>query len=122
MMDYRVAAIVGWALLGIAVVLLIAIYTSWNKITKYEPKKEATKTINLHSNAIVLSTEIFEYEKREGMRKVRVRLTVEHKNEKAEEIVITEWVPVVLLGHLVVGSSVQLIKDPLQGGRLTFGL
>lgn len=119
-MDGR-AAIIGLLLSAIVALLLAIIGNRCNRPTKYDPDAEATRAVNASTDAIVSSVEIFEHEKREGMRRVRVRLIVERKGETAREIVITEWVPIVLLGRLAVGSSVQLINDPAED-RLTIGL
>ena len=122
MMDCRAAIASGLLLLAIVVALLIAIIPNrCNKTSIYDPDTEATRAMSVSAEAKVSSVEIFESEKREGMRKVRVRLTVERKGEETREIVITEWVPIVLLGRLKVGSSVQLLNDPVED-RMVFGL
>lgn len=74
------------------------------------------------ANATLSSVEIFRGEIREGMRKVRAKLLVDQEDGSSREIVITEWVPVVLLGRLTEGSQVNLIDDPTQNGRITLGL
>lgn len=121
MMNCRITFTISIILLVLGALLLIRLVPWLNRTKKYDPETKATRTVSVPTNAIVSSFEIFKFEKREGMRKVRVRLTVEHEGETAQEIVITEWIPVVLLGRLRVGGSVQLINDPLQE-RLTFGL
>lgn len=68
--------------------------------------------------AVVQSVEVMPHERREGMR--RVRVSVRSVDGKLQET-ITEWVPVVLLGRLTVGASVQLIVDPVLH-HLTIGL
>ena len=122
MMDCRAAITFGLLLLAIVVALLLAIIPNrCSKTTSYDPDTEAIRAVSVSAEAIISSVKILESEKREGMRKVLVRLTVERKGEEAREIVITEWVPIVLLGRLKVGSSVQLINDPVED-RMALGL
>jgi hypothetical protein len=76
----------------------------------------------LPAEATVKSLRVFPGERREGLRKVEVTVTVA-TNEAAERtVIIVEWVPVVLLRRLAVGASVALTPDPLEKGRLTLAL
>lgn len=70
-------------------------------------------------DAVVRSMQVVPGETREGMRLVRA--TVELSGATPQQVTITEWVPIVLLGRLAVGASVQLIRDPAQD-RLTIAL
>jgi len=122
MMDLRATIAFGFLLLAVAVALLLVMVPNrCDRIVRNYSDKEAKKEVVESANAIVSSVQILKSEKREGMRKVRVRLTVARKGETAREIVITDWVPIVLLGRLTVGSSVQLINDPVED-RIAFGL
>jgi hypothetical protein len=120
-MNWRVVIIVGCLLVIVVALMFITVPNRCNTATMNDLNIEATKAMIVSADAIVSSVETIRFEKRAGMRKVRVRLTVEHKGEAAKEITIVEWVPVVLLGRLTEGSSVKLINDPVEG-RVTFGL
>lgn len=52
------------------------------------------------------------------MRKVSVNLKLQ--GDTLKEIRVTEWVPVVLLGHFQVGDSVIMIEYPARK-RITIG-
>lgn len=71
------------------------------------------------AEAVIRSVTVDPREIREGMR--RVHVTVRLEADPPEEITVTEWVPVVLLGRLEVGASVHLVKDPARD-RVTIGL
>jgi len=68
--------------------------------------------------AEILGVRVYEHEMQEGMRRVQVQLRVA---EPPHEMTITEWVPVVLLGRLQRGASVNLALDPVED-RLTLSL
>ncbi len=69
--------------------------------------------------AVIEAVEVLRHERREGMR--RVRVSVRARGVSPQEVTVTEWVPVVLLGRLTVGATIQLIVDPALK-QLTIGL
>lgn len=121
MPDYRITAAIVASVLAIGATVLALVVLRNGQTAEYDPGGGVMKIVDLPVDATIASVNVIEHEKREGMRKVRVSLTVELNGETTREIVITEWVPVVFLGRLRVGSPVQLIKDPVDD-RVTFGL
>lgn len=120
-MNWRVVSIIGWLMFLVVALLFATVPNKCNQAIMNDPDIEAIKALSVSADAIVSTVEIIRSEKREGMREVRVGLIVENKGETAKKIMIMQWVPVVLLGRLTVGSSVKLINDPVEG-RVTFGL
>ena len=113
----------------IIIIILVACVMSFfllkflfNRTSKHDQETMAAGSAIAQIDGILSSVETYQYEKRPGMRKVRVQVKYKVDGEAAREIVITEWIPVVLLGRLTEGSSVRLIRDPLGEGRLTLGL
>ncbi len=112
-----------WSRIVTAIAASVALASvSCNQSTQNEAGADNTRSVIVPATAIVSSVDVLSGEIREGMRKVRATLMVDQEDGASSEIVITEWVPVVLLGRLTVGNAVKLIHDPTQNGRLTLGL
>lgn len=98
-------------------ILPLAIF--WKSLKNGDQEEYLLISDNIPTEAVIRSVQVIEYEVREGMRKVRVGLQV--PGATSQEITVTEWIPVVLLGRLRTGARVSLIKDPARD-TVTIGL
>jgi hypothetical protein len=102
--------------------LAVLIGTTGCESRAYDPGGALTPQ-SIPSEAEVSDLKVFPGERREGMRKVEVTVkTIERAGKQSQSLIITEWVPVVLLRRLTVGAKVGLTSDPLDEDRPTLAL